>query len=155
MKDMNIYVIAHNIRSLWNVGSIFRTCDGFGVKKLFLTGYTGRPPRKEITKTALGADEFVAWEHVDEPMRVIEDLKKEGVQIVSLEQTDSSIEISDFEPKFPLCLILGSEIAGVRDDLLESSDAVVEIPMLGQKESFNVAVSTGIALNELRRKSVV
>jgi 23S rRNA (guanosine2251-2'-O)-methyltransferase len=152
---MNIYVIAHNIRSLWNVGSIFRTCDGFGVKKLFLTGYTGRPPRKEITKTALGADEFVAWEHVDEPMRVIEDLKKEGVQIVSLEQTDSSIEISDFEPKFPLCLILGSEIAGVRDDLLESSDAVVEIPMLGQKESFNVAVSTGIALNELRRKSVV
>jgi 23S rRNA (guanosine2251-2'-O)-methyltransferase len=149
MQNKNIYVIAHNIRSLWNVGSIFRTCDGMGVKKLYLTGYTGRPPRKEITKTALGADEFVPWEHVDEPMRVIEDLKKEGVQIVSLEQTDSSIDISAFEPKFPLCLILGSEIAGVRDDLLEASDAVVEIPMLGQKESLNVAVATGVALYAL------
>ena len=149
MQNKNIYVIAHNIRSLWNVGSIFRTCDGMGVKKLYLTGYTGRPPRKEITKTALGADEFVPWEHVDEPMRVIEDLKKEGVQIVSLEQTDSSIDISAFEPKFPLCLILGSEITGVRDDLLEASDAVVEIPMLGQKESLNVAVATGVALYAL------
>ena len=151
----HIRLIAHNIRSLWNVGSLFRTCDGMGVEKLYLTGYTGTPPRKEITKTALGAEEFVPWEHMDEPMHVIDDLKKEGWQIVSLEQTDQSISISDFEAKFPLCLILGNEIVGVRDDVLEKSDAVIEIPMLGKKESLNVAVAAGIALNTLRRNTIV
>lgn len=147
-----VRVIAHNIRSLWNVGSLFRTCDGFGVEKLYLTGYTGRPPRKEITKTALGADEFVPWEHVDEPMRVIENLKKDGWNIVSLEQTENSIPVHEFMPEFPLCLILGSEIAGIRDDLLKESDAVIEIPMIGKKESYNVAVAAGIALYALTGK---
>lgn len=144
--QQRISVLAHNIRSLWNVGSLFRTCDGFGVEKLYLTGYTGRPPRKEITKVALGADEFVPWEHVDEPMRIIDDLKKDGWNIVSLEQTEGSISVNEFMPKFPLCLILGSEIAGIRDDLLKGSDAVIEIPMVGKKESYNVAVAAGIAL---------
>ena len=100
--EHKIRVIAHNIRSLWNVGSLFRTCDGFGVEKLYLTGYTGRPPRKEITKVALGADQFVPWEHVDEPMQVVEDLKKEGWSIVSLEQAEGSIPANEFRPKFPL-----------------------------------------------------
>lgn len=149
LETVKIHLLAHNIRSLWNVGSLFRTCDGIGVEKLYLTGYTGRPPRKEITKVAIGAEEFVPWEHCDEPMHVVEDLKKQGFQIVSLEQTVDSIPIKDFKPKYPLCLILGNEIAGVRDDLLEASDAVVEIPMLGQKESFNVAVAAGIALHRL------
>lgn len=147
--EQKIRVIAHNIRSLWNVGSLFRTCDGFGVEKLYLTGYTGRPPRKEITKVALGADEFVPWEHVDEPMRVIEELKNDGWNIVSLEQAEGSIPVNEFQPKFPLCLILGSEIAGIRDDLLKESDAVIEIPMTGKKESYNVAVAAGIALYAL------
>jgi len=148
--EHKIRVIAHNIRSLWNVGSLFRTCDGFGVEKLYLTGYTGRPPRKEITKVALGADQFVPWEHVDEPMQVVEDLKKEGWSIVSLEQAEGSIPANEFRPKFPLCLILGSEIAGIREDLLAESDAVIEIPMIGKKESYNVAVAAGIALYALR-----
>ena len=148
--EHKIRVIAHNIRSLWNVGSLFRTCDGFGVEKLYLTGYTGRPPRKEITKVALGADEFVPWEHVDEPMQIVEDLKKEGWSIVSLEQAGLSIPIGEFTPKFPLCLILGNEIAGIREDLLAESDAVIEIPMIGKKESYNVAVAAGIALYALR-----
>jgi len=151
-KRRQIRVIAHNIRSLWNVGSIFRTCDGFGVERLYLTGYTGRPPRKEITKTALGADAFVPWEHVDEPMLVIEDLKREGFSIVSLEQAGKSILLSEFSPLFPLCLILGSEIAGVRDDLLAVSDVVVELPMVGEKESYNVAVAAGIALYGITEK---
>lgn len=150
-KEKKLCVIAHNIRSLWNVGSLFRTCDGFGVTKLYLTGYTGRPPRKEITKTALGAEEFVPWEHVDEPMNVVEDLKKEGYMIVSLEQTDRSSSIYEFSPSYPLCLILGNEIAGVRDDLLARSDAIVEIPMKGKKESLNVAVAAGIALSFLTK----
>ncbi|HLC75775.1 MAG TPA: RNA methyltransferase [Candidatus Peribacterales bacterium] len=148
-EHKHLCVIAHNIRSLWNVGSLFRTCDGFGVTKLYLTGYTGRPPRKEITKTALGAEEFVPWEHVDEPMNIVEDLKKNGYVIVSLEQTDQSSSIYEFKPTFPLCLILGNEIAGVRDDLLIKSDAIVEIPMQGKKESLNVAVAAGIALSLL------
>ncbi len=151
-SSKTIRVIAHNIRSLWNVGSLFRTCDGFGVEKLYLTGYTGRPPRKEITKTALGADEFVLWEHVDEPMQIVEELKKEGWSIVSLEQTKNSVPVNEFPPKFPLCLILGSEIAGIRDDLLKESDAVIEIPMIGKKESYNVAVAAGIALYALTEK---
>lgn len=146
MEKPKIRLIAHNIRSLWNVGSLFRTCDGMGVEKLYLTGYTGRPPRKEITKTALGAEDFVEWEHVDEPMHVIEDLKKEGWKIVSLEQTEKSINLSEFNPEYPLCLIIGNEVSGVRDDLLEASDAVVEIPMFGKKESLNVAVAAGVAL---------
>jgi 23S rRNA (guanosine2251-2'-O)-methyltransferase len=150
-----MYLLAHNIRSLWNVGSLFRTCDGFGVEKLYLTGYTGRPPRKEITKTALGAEEFVVWEHCDEPMRIIEDLKGRGLQIVSLEQTELSIPVTDFQPRLPLCLIVGNELAGVRDDLLDASDAVIEIPMAGKKESFNVAVAAGIALHALCEKAIV
>lgn len=149
MSDQYIHLLTHNIRSLWNVGSLFRTCDGMGVEKIYLTGYTGVPPRKEITKTALGADEFVEWEHHDEPMHVIEDLKKQGFQIVSLEQTEKSVPLSEFEPQFPLCLLLGNELAGVREDLLAASDAVIEIPMRGEKESLNVAVAAGIALHSL------
>jgi 23S rRNA (guanosine2251-2'-O)-methyltransferase len=149
-----IHLIAHNIRSLWNVGSLFRTCDALGIEKLYLSGYTGIPPRKEITKTALGADEFVPWEHYDEPMDVIESLQEKGFQIVSLEQSKTSTSLIQFSPTFPLCLILGNEIAGVRDDVLDASDAVIEIPMLGQKESLNVAVAAGIALHVLRCKSM-
>jgi tRNA G18 (ribose-2'-O)-methylase SpoU len=151
MTQTSIHLLAHNIRSLWNVGSLFRTCDGLGVEKIYLTGYTGHPPRKEITKTALGAEEFVAWEHRDEPMHVIEELKEDGFQIVSLEQTATSISIDEFDPKYPLCLILGNELDGVRDDILEASDTVLEIPMLGKKESLNVSVAAGIALHALQK----
>lgn len=146
-----IRVIAHNIRSLWNVGSLFRTCDGLAIEKLYLTGYTGRPPRREITKTALGAEETVPWEHIDEPMNIIRDLKNTGWSIVSLEQTANSVPIATFKPLFPLCLILGNEITGVREDLMDCSDSVVSIPMFGMKESFNVAVAAGIALYAIRK----
>ncbi len=150
MRDMRIRLLAYNIRSLWNVGSLFRTCDAMQIEKLYLTGYTGIPPRKEITKTALGAEEFVPWEHFDDPLEVLQKLKEEGFSIVSLEQTAESIPLEEFEPTFPLCLLLGNEIKGVRDDLLSMSDAVISIPMLGQKESLNVAVAAGIALHALR-----
>ena len=148
--EHKIRVIAHNIRSLWNVGSLFRTCDAMDIEKLYLTGYTGLPPRKEITKTALGAEEFVPWEHRDEPLDVLRELKAEGFLIVSLEQTERSVPLLDFSPTYPLCLLLGNEIKGVREDLLDASDAIVSIPMLGKKESLNVAVAAGIALHALR-----
>ncbi len=145
-----ICVLAHNIRSLWNVGSLFRTCDAMWIERLYLTGYTGKPPRKEITKVALGAEEFVPWEHHDDPLPLVKSLRAERWQIVCLELTPESVPLQTFAPTFPLCLILGNEIAGVRDDLIAESHATVSIPMLGRKESLNVATAAGIALYGLR-----
>ncbi|MFH0838432.1 MAG: RNA methyltransferase [Patescibacteria group bacterium] len=149
MKKKKVYVLAHNIRSLHNVGSIFRTCDGAGVSKLYLTGYSGVPPRKEITKTALGADESVAWEFHKDPVTVLQTLREDGVQIVSLEKTKKSKDIQKFRPKYPVCMIIGNEIDGVKQGLLDLSDAVVHIPMHGKKESLNVSVAFGIGIYSL------
>ena len=151
MKKKEVYVLAHNIRSLHNVGSIFRTCDGAGVSKLYLTGYSGVPPRKEIAKTALGADESVAWEYYKDPLSVVRKLKKDGVQIVSLEKNKKSADISGFKPTYPVCMIIGNEIDGVEADLLKASDAVLHIPMRGKKESLNVSVAFGIGIYQLLR----
>lgn len=145
----NIVVIAHNIRSLHNVGSIFRTSDGAGVSKIYLTGYTGCPPRKEISKTAIGADEWIKWEHRKDPLPILKKLKKDGFQIIALEKNDISIDIKDFKSDDKVCLILGNEIDGVNDDLLEYADIVVEIPMRGKKISLNVSVAFGIAIYSL------
>lgn len=150
MQDRTIRLMAHNIRSLWNVGAFFRTCDALAVEHLYLTGYTGHPPRIEITKTAIGADHTVPWEHARDPLPIIEQLKKDGWQIVSLELTDRSVDISTFMPAEKVCLIVGHELEGVPATMLDLSDAVVEIPMLGQKESLNVSVAAGIALHRLR-----
>ncbi len=144
-----IRLLAHNIRSLWNVGSFFRTCDGLGVEKLYLTGYTGIPPRKEISKTAIGAESIIPWEHSRDPLPVIEQLKKEGWQIVALEITPDAIDIVKYTPSDRVCLIVGHELTGVPDALLTLCDAVVQIPMGGKKESLNVAVAAGIALHSL------
>lgn len=143
-------MLAHNVRSLWNVGSFFRTCDAFGVEKLYLTGYTGHPPRKEITKTAIGAEEFVPWEHHEDPLPVFEHLKKEGWRLVALELTPQALPLQSFVPASQVCLVVGHELTGVPDELLSRCDAVVQIPMLGKKESLNVAVAAGIALYALR-----
>ncbi len=145
-----IRLLAHNIRSLWNVGAFFRTCDGLGVEHLYLTGYTPHPPRKEITKTAIGAELYVPWEHARDPLPIIEQLKKDGWQIVALELTNQSVDISTFTPSDRVCLIAGHELEGVPEQILAISDAVVQIPMLGEKESLNVSVATGIALHRLR-----
>jgi tRNA G18 (ribose-2'-O)-methylase SpoU len=144
-----IYVLLHNIRSLYNVGSIFRTADAAGVSKIFICGYTGTPPRKEITKTAIGAEEYVEWEHYPDPVSLIYELKQKNIQIISLEKTPKSIDFKTFKPKYPLCLTLGHELEGVRADILDLSDAVISIPMLGQKESLNVSVAFGISIYSL------
>lgn len=151
-----LYIIAHNIRSAYNVGSIFRTADGLGVKKIYLTGYTPFPAdsqefdvkksRQMISKTALGAEKYVDWEREENILKVIEKLKKEKIQIVALELYEKSQDIKYFQPKFPCALILGNEVLGVGDELLEYCDAIIKIPMHGQKESFNVAVAAGIAI---------
>jgi len=149
MANKTVFVLAHNIRSLHNVGSIFRTSDGAGVKKIYLTGYSGVPPRKEITKTALGADESVAWEFHKDPIGVVEGLKKKGIQIVALEKNKKSTDFQEFKADYPVCMIIGNEIDGVEENLLQLSDAVVHIPMHGKKESLNVSVAFGIGIYAL------
>ena len=151
MKSKQFYVLAHNIRSLHNVGSIFRTCDGAGVTKLYLTGYSGVPPRKEITKTALGADLSVPWEFFKDPIPLIKALKKEGIQVLALEKNNDSKDIFKFKPDYPVCMIVGNEIDGVEEDLLKLSDAVVHIPMCGKKESLNVSVAFGIGIYQIKK----
>lgn len=148
--DRKISLLAHNVRSLWNVGSFFRTCDALNVEKIYLTGYTGRPPRKEITKTALGAEETIPWEHASEPLPILEALKTDGYQILSLELTENSKDILEAQLRDKICLVVGHELDGVPESILALSDETVEIPMLGEKESLNVAVAAGIALHVLR-----
>lgn len=146
MRKKEVFVLAHNIRSMHNVGSIFRTCDGAGVTKLYLTGYSGVPPRKEITKSAIGADEFVDWEYHKDPVVVAQMLKDRGVHIVALERNRKSTDISKFKPKYPVCMIIGNEIDGVEEPLLKLSDHILHIPMRGKKESLNVSVAFGIGV---------
>jgi tRNA G18 (ribose-2'-O)-methylase SpoU len=148
MKKLRL--LAHNVRSLWNVGSFFRTCDALGVEHLYLTGYTGHPPRKEITKTALGAEETVAWTHERDPFPILASLKKEHWKIVVLELTPSAVPLTDFTAEEKTCLVVGHELTGVPQEILAIADSVIKIPMLGQKESLNVAVAAGIALHHLR-----
>lgn len=117
---------------------------------MYLTGYTGRPPRKEITKVAIGAEEFVPWEHHAEPLPVLQELKKDGWQIVALEIRPDAVRLSDFSPGPKVCLVVGHELSGIPEEILAIADATVFIPMLGKKESLNVAVATGIALHQFR-----
>ncbi|MDD4287838.1 MAG: RNA methyltransferase [Candidatus Peribacteraceae bacterium] len=145
-----IVLLAFNIRSLWNVGSLFRTSDSFAIEKIFLTGYTATPPRREISKTALGAEETVSWEKAEDPVKVIAKLKKQGFTIVALEQARGAVDLDKYEPPSKVCLIVGHEVLGVPKELLKLCDAVVHIPMHGKKESLNVAVAAGIALHQLR-----
>ena len=145
----NFIVICDSLRSLHNVGSVFRTADGAGIDKIYLCGITGHPdvPKAErkISKVALGAQDFIEWEYIKQSWRLVDKLKKEGYQIVSLEQTSESIDYTKFKPKFPLALIIGNEGKGVKKSLLKRSDKIIDISMRGQKESLNVSVAFGIA----------
>ena len=154
-KRRELFAILHNIRSLHNVGSVFRTADGAGVSKIYLTGYTPSPldemgrVRKEIAKTALGAEKSVPWEAVRNISKLIKRLKKDRVQIIALENIKNAVDYHKFKPKFPMALVLGNEVRGFSRALLKKADAVIKIPMRGKKESLNVSVAFGIAIYEL------
>ncbi len=142
-----LIVLLDNIRSLYNVGSIFRTADGARVRRLYLCGYTPFPPRREIEKTALGATSSVPWEYVKDPMTALRSLKEQQVEICVLEQTDSSTPFYTPRPRsHPLCLVVGNEITGVSKEIISIADSAIEIPMYGMKQSLNAAVALGIAL---------
>jgi tRNA G18 (ribose-2'-O)-methylase SpoU len=147
-----IIALLDNIRSLHNVGSIFRSSDGAGIEKIFLTGYTGTPPRSQISKTALGAELTVPWKSYQNPLTAIRQLKKKGVQIVALETGPRSQNLFEFTPKWPICIMVGNEVEGLSPQLLAEADAIVFIPMAGIKESLNVSCAYSVAAYELRRK---
>ncbi len=147
-----IYAMADNIRSLYNVGSIFRSSDGALISKLFLTGFTPHPPRKEIDKTALGATLTVPWEYHKDPMAAVEQLRQNKIKICALELTDKSIPYYDLTPEdFPLCLVFGNELTGVSKEVIAAADMAIEVPMYGNKQSLNVAVAYGIVLYDCLR----
>lgn len=151
----NFFVICHNIRSRENIGSIFRTSDAFAVSKIFLTGYTPAPPHPKISKTALGAEQWVPWEHKASIASLLKELKQKRVRIVALEQTKESIPLHLFRPRFPLALMLGNEVGGLSERILRYGDSAVMIQMRGRKESLNVAVAFGIAAYHIRNRKRV
>ncbi len=149
-----IIIILDDIRSLHNIGSVFRTCDAFLIEKIYLCGITAIPPNKEIHKTALGATETVSWEYAKDVLEVIEKLKAEKVKIYSIEQVENSIMLNDFQPENDVkyALIFGNEVKGVQQEAINLSDGVIEIPQLGSKHSLNISVSAGIVIWDLFQK---
>ncbi len=153
-RKLPVIVILDHVRSMHNVGSIFRTSDAFAIEELFLCGITGQPPHREIEKTALGATQSVPWRHFPRTIDAVDLLRKEGYAITAVEQTVNSISLSDYQPVAAqkIALIFGNEVNGVSDDVLERCDNSIEIPQFGTKHSFNIVVSAGIVLWDIYSK---
>jgi 23S rRNA (guanosine2251-2'-O)-methyltransferase len=159
-----IIVIVHDMRSTHNVGSLLRTCEGLGVKQVHFSGYTPYPlasddtrlPHetakltKQIQKTALGAENLVPWSHAKDIAALIKEIKADGYQVIALEQDEKAISLIDFSPPDKLAILLGREVEGIAPDMLALCDQIIEIPMFGQKESFNVVQATAMALFHCR-----
>ena len=149
-----VCLVLDNVRSLHNVGSAFRTADAFRVEKIYLTGITGRPPHREIQKTALGATESVEWQYAEHTQDALRELKTNGYTIVVIEQTTTSKPLHEFEPikEGKYCLVFGNEVNGVSEEALAQADVALEIPQIGTKHSLNVSVCVGIVVWEIFRK---
>ena len=141
-----LILILDNIRSLNNIGSVFRSSDAFLIQKIYLCGITAQPPHKDIHKTALGSTDSVAWEYVENTLELVEKLKQDGVEVWSIEQADKSIFLNDFQPKKNQvhAFVLGNEIKGVDQEVVNASQGVIEIPQEGAKHSLNIAVTAGV-----------
>lgn len=150
--DKQFFVICHNTRSTYNVGSIFRTADAVGINKIYLTGYTPAPANEKISKVALGTEKTVPFESVKSTVKLIKKLKSNGVQIIALENNiKQGISYLKLKPKFPLALVLGNEVEGLSKKILQLADKVIYLPMAGKKESLNVSVAFGIAAYEIKK----
>ncbi|MBP7058101.1 RNA methyltransferase [Candidatus Gracilibacteria bacterium] len=152
MARMPLIVVLDNLRSLYNVGAIFRTADAISAEKLYLCGITGKPPRKEIAKAALGATEVVPWEYGASTRETLLKLKGKGVKICALELCRESVDYAEFDYQFPMALVVGNEISGISENVMDLVDDAVMIPMLGRANSLNVATSFGIAGYEILKK---
>ena len=149
-----IIVILDNIRSLNNIGSVFRTSDAFLIEKVYLCGITAKPPHKDIHKTALGSTDSVDWEHVEDTLSLVESLKAQKIQIASIEQADNAVMLNDFIPvkEKKVAVIFGNEVKGVQQEVVSASDFCIEIPQYGTKHSLNISVSCGVVLWDLFNK---
>src|ERR1035438_35097 len=147
-----VAILLDQVRSLYNVGAFFRTADAAGCEKLYLCGITGRPPKPGIAKTALGAEETVPWEHAWEAAPLAERIRAQGVEMAAIETTVHAVDLFDWTPRFPVCVIFGHEVDGVRPEIAALCDTHVRIPMLGTKHSLNVATAGGVVMYELLRK---
>jgi tRNA G18 (ribose-2'-O)-methylase SpoU len=145
-------VLLDNVRSMYNVGAFFRTADASALEKLYLCGITGYPPKHAISKTALGADETVPWEHAWEPVPVAHTLRAQGYEMAAIETSVHAVDLFDWTPRFPVCVVFGHEVEGVRPELSALCDTHIRIPMLGTKHSLNVATAGGVVIYELLRK---
>jgi tRNA G18 (ribose-2'-O)-methylase SpoU len=145
-------VLLDNVRSMYNVGAFFRVADGVGLQKVCLCGITAHPPKKAISKTALGAEEVVPWEHDWDAVQMAERMHRSGFEVAAIETSVNSVDLFEWQPNFPVCVAFGNEVDGLRPELLELADSHVRIPMLGKKTSLNVATAAGIVLYELLRK---
>ena len=151
ISRLPISILVENVRSVHNLGSIFRSADGFGASKIYLTGYTAYPPREDLHKTALGAEESVDWEYHENTIEIAKKIKSQGINLVLIEQTHNSSNIYASDYNFPLCFIVGNEVDGVSEELANLADTHIELPMRGIKQSLNVSVATGIVGYELAR----
>jgi tRNA G18 (ribose-2'-O)-methylase SpoU len=149
---MPVYALLDNIRSAWNVGSIFRTADAAGLSGLYLAGMTATPPRPDIEKTALGATRSVPWDFWTDSAAAAREIKSRGLPLIVLEQTPDARPWDTFDFPFPHCFVVGHEVQGVRPEILDLADGTVEIPMAGIKHSLNVAVSFGVLAYEIRKR---
>jgi tRNA G18 (ribose-2'-O)-methylase SpoU len=147
-----VSILLDNVRSMYNVGAFFRSADGAGIERLLLSGITARPPKNAITKTALGAEERVAWEAVDDLPKALNDLRQHGYEIAAIETSTRAVDLFDWRPRFPVCVLFGHEVDGLSAKLLDVCDTHVRIPMLGLKHSLNVASAGAIVMYELLRK---
>jgi tRNA G18 (ribose-2'-O)-methylase SpoU len=153
-EKIPLIVILDNIRSLNNVGSVFRTSDAFVIEKIYLCGITAQPPHKDIHKTALGSTDSMNWEYAEDTLELVEKLKKENVRVASIEQADNSTKLQDFEikPNQKYAVVFGNEVKGVQQEVVSTSDYCIEIPQFGTKHSLNISVSVGVVLWDIFKK---
>src|SRR5215216_1762951 len=156
-EKLPIIVVLENVRSAYNVGSVFRTADAFLLEAIYICGYTARPPHKEIKKTALGSDETVEWKHFPNASLAIDSLKEQGFEVYAVEQTVTSYPLNQFvtEDKEKVAVIFGNEVTGLEESTIHLCDGSIEIPQLGMKHSLNISVAAGIVLWELAKKHLV
>ena len=159
-EKMPLIVVLDDVRSMYNVGSVFRTADAFRVEAIYLCGITAQPPHPEIHKTALGAEDTVAWQHFDTALEAVEELKKKGYTVFSIEQCEGStllstlnLQSSTLNPKY--ALILGNEVKGVHQEVVDASDGCIEIPQFGTKHSLNVSTTAGIVIWEFAKRLLI
>jgi tRNA G18 (ribose-2'-O)-methylase SpoU len=150
--NLPVSILLDNVRSMYNVGAFFRTADGAGIEHLYLSGITARPPHRGVKKTALGAEERVRWTALDDPAAAVTQLRRAGHEIAGIETSMHAVDIFDWRPRFPLCVLFGHEVEGLSRPLLDLADTHVRIPMLGMKHSLNVASAGAVVMYELLRK---